>query len=150
MGHSPETKDEQIQQPTQGEFVEVFSEKLTDEMDLVARQNVSIEIYNVLFGVPLDMFDKNQFSWLSTLMHSKQPEQSEDLLKEITLSFPQTKEYLRNLYKHKLLMPKKTKDSDDTTNQQNLFPHTFEGIYEERINMLKGIQATLFDVFSAP
>ena len=150
MGHSPETKEEQIQQPTQGEFVEVFSEKLTDEMDLVLRQNVAIEIYNVLFGIPLDMFDKNQFSWLSTLMHSKQPEQSEELLKEIVTSFPQTWEYLRNLYKHKILIPKKTKDSDDSVNQQNLFPHTFEGIYGERINILKNIKFTLFEVFSVP
>lgn len=131
-------------------FVEIFSEKLADEMTSVERQKVATELYNVLFGIPLSEFSKKQFSLFSLLMHSKDSAQSVEIFKEIVASFPQTWDYLRNLYKHKMIIPDISKQSEDIATQQNLFPLWFEWMAQEKLHILQNIKATLFDSFSVP
>lgn len=150
MTFSPEMKDTSIDKPSQDVFVETFSEKLADEMSPVERQKVATELYNVLFGLHLADFSDKQFSLFFMLMHSKNPEQSTEIFNEIAASFPQTWGYLKNLYEHKMIAPNASKKADAAAGQQNLFPPVFEWVHQEKIHILKNIQATLFDVFSVP
>jgi len=133
---------------SQNVFVDTFSEKLTDETGSVERQRVATEIYNVLFGLNLSDFSKNQFLLLSTLLHSEDALQSAEIFKEIVLLFPHIWNYIESIYKHKMLLPNIYKNSENTKSQQTIFSSAFESPSQKNIQIYKNIQATLFDVFS--
>ena len=92
--------------PDKQNFIERIAEKFDDSMTLSTRQVVVEQIYNILFDAKLSQLTATQLSLLSILLHSEKPEESTQVLETISGMFPETIDYITNLYKNKDLLPK--------------------------------------------
>ena len=133
--------------PNKEEFIERIAEKFDDTMTASTREVLAEQVYNVLFDTQLSKLTTPQIWLLSVLLHSEEPTESTDVLKTISETFSETDVYLKNLYKHKDLLPKWGKNSSQ---QKELFSRSLREIYWERINFITWIQKTLIDIFAIP
>lgn len=133
--------------PNRGEFIQRIAEQFDTGTSLQTRELISEQIYNVLFDTQLSQLTATQFWLLSVLLHSEKSEESTDVLQAISKTFPDTEEYIKNLYKHKNLLPKGGKNS---SHQKELFSKSMVEIYWEKIDFILWIQKNLVDIFSIP
>ena len=133
--------------PNKEEFIEKIAPQLDDEQAIEKNNLLSEAIYTVLFAAPLSQLTESQLWFLSLLLHSEKKNESQDLLTAISTTFPETGDYIKNLYKHKDLLIKGGRNAE---HQLSLFWKTAEEIYGKRIYFIKWIHKSLLDIFGLP